>query len=244
MADLPARRRGSPGWTRPITDRLTPVIKGLILTMAVVYAVYVFIREARPLIETHLAIGTRLFRGEVWQPLTSMFVHVDPLLFVVDLVGIWFTGAQLERVQGTRRFLTMFFLAGVLSNLTIAGLSRLRMAGLDVDVAFTTGSAFAVLAMFVAFGRIYDRTPTQILGGLVLQSRNMAIFFVGWFALAALFRQSWSELAATVVASAVGFLGAAPGGWDAIKKRLKVRRMRRRYRVLEGGNRPTKKYLN
>ena len=195
MPDIPARRRGPPGWTRPITERLTPVIKGLILTMVVLYAVYVFVREARPLLETHLAIGTRLFRGEIWQPLTSMFVHVDPLLFAMDLLGIWFTGAQLERVQGTRRFLTMFFLAGVLSNLALAGIDYLRMAGLEVDVAFTTGSAYAVLAMFVAFGRIYDRTPTQILGGFVVQARNMALFFVGWFALAALFRQNWGELA-------------------------------------------------
>jgi membrane associated rhomboid family serine protease len=244
MPDIPARRRGPPGWTRPITERLTPVIKGLILTMVVLYAAYVFVREARPLVETHLAIGTRLFRGEVWQPLTSMFVHVDPLLFAMDLLGIWFTGAQLERVQGTRRFLTMFFLAGVLSNLTLAGIDRLRMGGLELDVAFTTGSAYAVLAMFVAFGRIYDRTQTQILGGLFVQSRHMAMFFVGWFALAALFRQNWGELGATFVATAVGFLGAAPGGWDAIRQRLKVRRMRRRYRVLEGGNRPSKKYLN
>jgi membrane associated rhomboid family serine protease len=244
MPDLPARRRGPPGWTRPITERLTPVIKGLILTMVALYAIYVFVREARPLVETHLAIGTRLFRGEVWQPLTSMFVHVDPLLFAMDLLGIWFTGAQLERVQGTRRFLTMFFLAGVLSNLTLAGIDHLRMAGLELDVAFTTGSAYAVLAMFVAFGRIYDRTQTQILGGLFVQSRHMAIFFVGWFALAALFRQNWGELGATLVATAVGFLGAAPGGWDALRKRFKVRRMRRRYKVLEGGNRPSKKYLN
>src|SRR4051794_14790220 len=118
MPDLP-RRRAPPGWTRPITERLTPVIKGLILAMVLLYAVYVFIREARPLLIAHLAIGPGLFRGQVWQPLTSMFVHVDPLLFAMDLLGIWFTGAQLERVQGTRRFLTMFFLAGILSNLTI-----------------------------------------------------------------------------------------------------------------------------
>ena len=98
--------------------------------------------------------------------------------------------------------------------------------------------------MFVAFGRIYDRTQTQILGGLFVQSRHMAMFFVGWFALAALFRQNWGELGATLVATAVGFLGAAPGGWDVLRQRFKVRRMRRRYRVLEGGNRPSKKYLN
>jgi membrane associated rhomboid family serine protease len=243
MPDLP-RRRAPPGWTRPITERLTPVIKGLILAMVLLYAVYVFIREARPLLIAHLAIGPGLFRGQVWQPLTSMFVHVDPLLFAMDLLGIWFTGAQLERVQGTRRFLTMFFLAGILSNLTIACIDRLRMGALELPVGYTTGSAFAVLAMFVAFGRIYDRTPTQILGGLFVQSRYMAMFFVAWFALAALFRGNWGELAATAVATAVGFFGGASGGFDAIWKRFKAGRARRRYRVIQGGNRPSKKYLN
>lgn len=243
MPDLPARRRTPPGWTRPITERLTPVIKGMILTMAALYAVYVFVKEARPLIEGYLAVGPGLFRGQVWQLGTSLFAHTDLLQFVLDVVCIWFTGAQLERVQGTRRFLTMFFVAGVLSNLAIAGVERVRMAGLDLPVAYTAGSAFAVLAMFVAFGRIYDRTPTQILGGLFVQSRYMAAFFVAWFALAALLRHSWSELAATAVATAVGFFAAAPGGVDAIWSRVKSRKARRRYRVLEGG-RAGKKYLN
>jgi membrane associated rhomboid family serine protease len=244
MPDLPARRRPPPGWTRPITERLTPVIKGIILTMAVVYATYLFIREARPFIGAHLAIGPGLFRGEVWQPVTSLFAHTDLLQFVLDVLCIWFTGAQLERVQGTRRFLTMFFVAGVLSNLAMAGVDRLQLAGLDLPVAYTSGSAFAVLAMFVAFGRIYDRTPTQILGGLFVQSRYMAMFFVAWFALAALLRQNWGELAATAVATAVGFFGAAPGGFDAIWLRFKARRLRRRYRVIEGGKPAKKKYLN
>jgi membrane associated rhomboid family serine protease len=244
MPDIPARRRAPPGWTRPITERLTPLIKGLILAMGVIYAVYLFIREARMPLVTHLAIGPGLFRGQVWQPITSMFVHVEPLLFAMDLLGIWFTGAQLERVQGTRRFLTMFFVAGALTNVTIAVVDRALMGGLELPVAFTFGSAFAVLAMFVAFGRIYDRTPTQILGGLFVQARYMAIFFVGWFALAALVRANWGELAATAVASAVGFFGAAPGGLDAIRSRLKMRRKRRRYGVIEGGKRSSKKYLN
>jgi membrane associated rhomboid family serine protease len=204
----------------------------------------VFIRESRPLIEAYLAVGPGLFHGMVWQPVTSLFTHTDFLQFFFDVLCIWFTGAQLEKVQGTRRFLTMFFVAGVLSNLAIAGVSRVRMAGIDMPAPYTDGSAFAVLAMFVAVGRIFDRTPTQILGGLFVQSRYMAMFFVGWFALQALLSHSWAHLAGTIVGTAVGFLGAAPGGWSAIRTRFKAGRARRRYRVIEGGNRPSKKYLN
>jgi membrane associated rhomboid family serine protease len=243
MPDLPARRRAPPGWTRPITERLTPVIKGLVLATAFVYAVYVFYRGARPFLEGHVAIGTRFFHGELWQPFTSLFVHVDPLMFFLDLLGIWFTGAQLEHVQGTRRFLTMFFAAGVLSNLALAGVARLMVPNLDMPGAYSYGMSFAVLALFVAFSRIFDRTQAQILGGLVVQARYIGIVFVAWFAISSLVQRRWEGVAATAVAAIVGFFGAAPGGLAAISSRLKARRGRRRYRVLEGG-RPSKKYLN
>jgi hypothetical protein len=93
-------------------------------------------------------------------------------------------------------------------------------------------------------GRIFDRTPTQILGGLFVQSRHMAMGFVGLFLLQDLLSHSWPRLAGTIVAVVVGFFGAAPGGWNAIRTRFKTGRARRRYRVIEGGNRPSKKYLN
>jgi len=31
-----------------------------------------------------------------------------------------------------------------------------------------------VLALFVAFGRMYGRSPTQVLGGLFIQARYLA----------------------------------------------------------------------
>lgn len=245
MPDLPARRRAPPGWTRPITERLTPVIKGLILTIAISYAIYVFFREARPLMVAYLAVGPRLFRGAIWQPVTSLFVHVDPLSVALDIVGIWFTGAQLERAQGTRRFLTLFFTAGIASNLAMAAVDHaLVPAALDPVPLYGVGTVFAVMALFVAFARIYDREPAQILGGLYLRPRYMVIFLLAWFVIMALVQRRWGDLAATVVSAIVGFVGAAPGGFDVLWLRFKTYRKRRRYRVLEGGNRPAKKYLN
>jgi hypothetical protein len=47
------------------------------------------------------------------------------------------------------------------------------------------------------------------------------------------------------VATAVGYFGAAPGGFDGLRDALKVRRLRRRYRVIDGGaGRPPKNYMN
>jgi membrane associated rhomboid family serine protease len=221
---------------------LTPAIKAFVIADAIVYALYVFVGQARPAMMAHLALGPGLFSGELWQPVTSLFVHFDLLGFVFNIIGLWFVGAFIERTQGTRRFVTLFLAAGVLANFTLAGVTHLRLyrAGTVFD-----GCSFAVLALFVAFGRIYGRAPVQILGGLTLQARHLALIFVGWGVLASLLRADWAQLAATLVTSVVGYLGAAPGGLSEAWGALKVRRLRRRYRVIDGGAaRPSKKYWN
>jgi membrane associated rhomboid family serine protease len=244
MPDLPPRRRPPvrPSWSQPIAERLTPAIKAFVIADAVIYALYVFVREARPAMMAHLALGPGLFSGELWQPVSALFVHFDLLGFVFNIIGLWFVGAFIERTQGTGRFVTLFLVAGVLANLALAGVNHLRpyRAG---DIS--DGCSYAVLALFVAFGRIYGRAPAQVLGGLFLQARHLALIFVGWGVLASLLRADWGQLAATLTAAGVGYLGAAPGGLSEAWNALKVRRLRRRYRVIEGGApRPSRKYWN
>ena len=61
----------------------------------------------------------------------------------------------------------------------------------------------------------------------------------------------WHLLAGLAVAVIVGFFGAAPGGLTAIRTFLaqardisRARRLRRRFGVIEGGERRPKKYVN
>jgi membrane associated rhomboid family serine protease len=232
MPDLPRQRAGRPSWTQPIVERLTPGVKVLVVVSAFVYFFYVMVRPARPVMEAHLVLGPGLFAGQLWQPLTSLFVHLDPLGFIFDLVGLWFVGATIERSQGTRRFLFLFLGAGVLANLAIAAAWQLRAAR---PPAYLDGCSYAVLALFVAFGRMYGRAPAQLLGGLALRAQTIAFIFVGWAALANVARGDWPGLAGTVVTVLVGVGGGAPGG-------LMAWRLRRRHGPLRGDGR--KSYVN
>lgn len=244
MPDLPRRRPpGRPSWTQPIADRLTPTIKLIVIADALLFFFYLFVHEARPFMEDHLAIGSGLFRGELWQPLTSLFVHFDPLGFIFTMVGFWFVAASIESTQGTRRFLGLFLGAGVLANVAIALVLRVRPVGHPYE-----GASYALLALFVAFGRINGRQSVGLWPtSLMLQARLLSLILVGWAAVAALARGDWPSLAATGVAAAVGYFGAAGGGLREIYDLWRARRLRRRYRVLEGGaaaRRPKKKYWN
>lgn len=244
MPDLPQRRRSAPpSWTDRIVERLTPAVKLFVIISALLYAFYVFVREARAPIETHLALGPLLFAGEVWQLVTSLFVQLNPLGFVFNIIGLWSIGAGLERMQGTRRFLLLFFVSGVLANLAIAAVYHLHGPARPY---YDDGWWFPVLAMLVAFGRNLGRSQVQLWGGLFLQARTVAIIFVVWSVVAHSARAEWGHVAGALVASAVGFVAGTAGGVGGLWATFKARRLRRRYQVLEGGagGRPKKKYLN
>src|SRR4051812_3673832 len=110
MPDLPPRRRppASPAWMRPITERLTPAVKALVIVQTVMVCFYAVVREGRPFFVNHLALGPGMLHGEAWQPVTALFVHLDGLGYFFDMIGLWFVGAFIERQHGTRRFLQIF----------------------------------------------------------------------------------------------------------------------------------------
>ena len=174
----------------------------------------------------------------MWQLVTSLFVHFDLLGFIFNIIGLWFVGAFIERTQGTRRFVSLFLVSGVLANVALAGIAHLRtyQSGVVFD-----GCSFAILALFCAFGRIYGRAPTQVFGALTMQARHLALIFVGWGVVASLLRADWAQLMATLVAAAVGYLGAAPGGFREAWGTFRIRRLKRRYRVLDGGAGPARR---
>jgi membrane associated rhomboid family serine protease len=239
MPDLPARRRHpAPTWTRPISERLTPAIKALVLVNTVVYLFYVFVAPLRVLLAEHVALGPGFARLEVWQPLTAMFVHTHPLEFVFNMIGLWFVGALIERTVGTRRFLEIFFVSGIAANLATGGLAWLLRSEQLFD-----GCGLAVLGLFVALARLYGRTPMQILGGLFLQARTLAMIMVAWALLAFLLGGVLPQIAGLAVAVAASWLLAGSGFGD-LWDRLRLRRIRRRYRVIEGGASGRSRYVN
>jgi membrane associated rhomboid family serine protease len=217
---------------RPITDRLSPVIRALVVVDAVLFCFYLVVLQVRRFFEEHLALGPATLRGEVWQPVTSLFVHFDPLSFFFSILGLWFVGATVERTLGTRRFLIIFFAAGVAANVTTVLIAHLRG-----EPSVIPGCGQAVLALFVAYGVAFGRTPTRIIGGLELEARTLVLILVGFSLVTDLFSRSVARFVGTVVAILLGYLLAGGRGQElkGLFGRRRAKRPRRRYQVLEGG---------
>src|SRR5215510_3642754 len=143
MPDIPTRRRPpAPAWLRSITDRFTPAVKTVVIVDVAIYLFYVLVRQSRGFMQTHLALGPRLFAGELWQPVTSLFVHLDFLGFLMGMIGLWYIGGFIERTRGSQRCFALFVAAGVLANLTIAGVYQLMRVN---PVWYDDGATFGVV---------------------------------------------------------------------------------------------------
>lgn len=188
---------------RPFTQRLSPTIRNLVIADSVVFGLLVMAKGLREPAVTHLALGPGIWAGELWQPLTSLFVHFELWSYFFNMLGLWFVGATIEQVLGRRRFLSLFFGTGLAANLTVAGLMALLGRP-----AFNPGCGDSVLALFVALGVAYGRTPVRVFGQLVLQARVLTWILVGMAILSLLFQAAWALLGGTLVAIVLGYFMA------------------------------------
>jgi membrane associated rhomboid family serine protease len=228
MSKAPRSRAGRPPWVDFVAARLTPAIKALVVANATAFSFWVALPGAHPLLE-HLALGPRALE-QPWQLFTSLFVQNNAIGFLFGMIGLWFVGALVEHAVGTRRFLTLYFSAGIFANLATALVARALSRG---ELSF--GCYLPVLALFVADGRIRGRTQVPILPNLYFQVRHIAMFWVIWAIVACLIDGSLSGLAGVLAATLTGYLLATPGGLREAYDTFRAKRQRQRYKVIDGG---------
>jgi len=226
---------------RPLTERLSPTIRNLVIIQAVMFGLYIMANPLRAPITAHLALGPLFGAGEYWQTATALFVHMDFWSFIFDMIGLWFVGATIDRALGRRRFLMMFLGAGLAANVAIA-LVAMALGGPGIYA----GCGDGVLALFVALGVLFGRAEVRVFGTLVLQARILTAILVGMSVLSALFQMAWPSLTGTLVAIGMGYFLAGGKTGTILNFLARWRRPRRSVlEVLEGGRgKRGKKYVN
>jgi membrane associated rhomboid family serine protease len=226
---------------RPFTERLSPTIRNIVVAESVMFGLYIMAGGMRNPISDHLALGPAVALGELWQPATSLFVHVDLWSFIFDLIGLWFVGATIERAMGRWRFLLLFFGVGLAANVTIA-----LLAVALVQPGISAGCGDSVLALFVALGVLYGPSQVRVWGQLVLPARLLTGILVGMSVIAGLAQGAWASLGGTLVAVALGFLlaGGKVQSIVILAARL-LRKRRSAFQVLDGGRKKGRdKFVN
>ena len=132
-------------------------VRQIILASAAIYVVILLLLSFAPgagqsLIEHGALTPSGIHHGWLWQFVTYIFIYVDPLDFVLSLLGIYFLGGAVEDQVGFARFYGLFFGSAILS--AVAGFALSLTGVIAQGAAFGCGAAVnAILMVFYLFNR-------------------------------------------------------------------------------------------
>jgi len=127
----------------------TPVVRALLLINLGVFVLWSFpIVPPSVLGENLLVSWSLLTEGRIWVVATSMFSHNLLLHLLVNMIVLLSFGGPVERVLGSRRFLTFFLVAGVIASIAHAVTSNLLLDRPGLRALGASGALAGVLMLF------------------------------------------------------------------------------------------------
>jgi membrane associated rhomboid family serine protease len=104
---------------------------------------------------------------EIWQPITSMFLHAGFLHIFFNMFVLWQFGNQLEQVIGKNKFLTLYFISGLTSSLL----------WMFLGTGPAVGASGAICGLVAAFVFIAPETEVLFLFFIPMKIKNFIYGF-------------------------------------------------------------------
>jgi membrane associated rhomboid family serine protease len=132
-------------------------VRQIVLGSLAIYVVILLLMSfAQPTGQMVMALGIlnpdAIHHGWLWQFVTYAFMYVDPMDFVLSLLGVYFLGSAVEQSVGSAKFYNLFFFSIVLS--AVAGFALSLTHRVAQGPAYGSGAAAnAILMVFYLFNR-------------------------------------------------------------------------------------------
>jgi rhomboid family protein len=94
--------------------------------------------------------------GFIWQPVTYMFLHASFTHILFNMFTLFFLGPETERAMGSRHFLAMYMLSGI-----VGGLGWLWLSAAPMDAC--VGASGAIFGMLAAFATLFPKRQLTLL---------------------------------------------------------------------------------
>ncbi|MDO8629896.1 MAG: rhomboid family intramembrane serine protease, partial [Phycisphaerales bacterium] len=118
-------------------------------------------------------------RGAAWQIITAQYLHVDEMHILFNMIGLHFLGRPLEREWGTKQFLGVYTVAGLLGNLFLLTLTFAHY----LPVAPAVGASGCILGLLGAAAVRYPHAEVWIYFLFPIKIRTAALIFGGLYLL-------------------------------------------------------------
>jgi membrane associated rhomboid family serine protease len=94
-----------------------------------------------------------------WQVVTYSFLHGNQLHILVNMLGLYMFGSEVERVLGQRRYFTYYFVS-----VLVAAIAQLVMSALNPGPPYpTVGASGGVFGLLLAYGMFFPRRIVMLI---------------------------------------------------------------------------------
>jgi membrane associated rhomboid family serine protease len=112
--------------------------------------------------------------GEAWRVVTAQYLHWDTGHILMNMIGLYFLGRPLEREWGTRQFLGVYTVAGLLGNIFYV---LLTLVGWLPIAGVAAGASGCVLGLLGAAAVRYPHAEILIYFLFPIKIRTAALIF-------------------------------------------------------------------
>jgi membrane associated rhomboid family serine protease len=149
---------------------LSPAIKFLLIANVVAYLVSLVV----PTMVLLLGLSPRAVFGQmaVYQLVTYMFLHGDIGHLLVNMLGLWMFGTDLERTWGTRFFTKYYFVTGIGAGVItlLWALSPLPYAD-SINYSVVIGASGAIYGVLLAYAMYFPHRTVYMYFVFPLQAK-------------------------------------------------------------------------
>lgn len=183
---------------------------------------------------------------KLWQLATSPLVETDFVALLFEGLMLWMFLPALERWWGMKRFLAFAAVTSLIS-VAVGTLVGVLLGGVSYVVPVAGLDPF-VFAGIIAYGVLFANQPVQFFGVLPMTGRQMAIGMIAFVALFVLLGQAWvdgaARAAAMITAWAMTSQRSSPRLWWLKFKQARMRRRASHLKVVRGGKKDEKRWMN
>ena len=155
---------------------MTPGVKALVYLNVAAFLVTLIVR--RLLLVFGLMPMAVVERGFIWQPVTYLFMHGGLGHILVNMLGLWMFGTELERMWRTRAFLKYYFVTGVGAGLLTMAVSLLPFAvTAPLYHSLTVGASGAIYGLLLAYGLAFPDRPIFIYAIFPIPAKYLVMIF-------------------------------------------------------------------
>lgn len=117
--------------------------------------------------------GLFVYHRMYWQIFTYMFLHGNLNHLISNMLGLFFFGFSVEKAIGSKEFLLLYFLCGILSGLLSLG----YFVCIGNYRTLLIGASGALYSIMLAYAVIYPRANIYILGLIPVPSPILVIIY-------------------------------------------------------------------